>query len=138
MIEQVIMEDGNYYRFVSLKDREQTINLSFGRDYFILKVVGTSMNRDGNINDGDYVLMQAKNNAESGDIVAAEIVDIDECATLKRYIIDENGKISLQPESDDPKFQDPISVRREFANSDYDFHIRGVALAVFKRIEADN
>lgn len=80
--------------------------------------------------NGDYVLMCAQKTAESGDIVAAEIVGVDDRATLKRYKV-ESGKIVLLPESDDPAFQDPTSIRCEFRKPDDNFYIRGVALAVF-------
>jgi len=58
---------------------------------------------------------------------------LDNRATLKRYSM-EAGKIVLEPESKDPAFQN-IHWQHEFTNLDDDFHIRGIALAVLKRIE---
>ncbi len=132
----VFFEDDTPYQPVSLRPGENVINISDSKEYFVLKVTGTSMNTASPepILNGDYVLMCAQKTAESGDIVAAEIVGVDDLATLKRYKV-ESGKIVLLPESDDPAFQDPISIRREFRKPDDNFYIRGVALAVFKRIE---
>lgn len=88
------------------------------------------------IEDGDYVLMRKQNAAENQDIVAAEITSgdgKDDRTTLKRFkVVD--GKILLIPESSDPQFAKPMYVNRMFTKLDVDFHIRGVALAVFKKL----
>lgn len=135
-IREVFFEDDTPYQPVSLRPGENVINISDSKEYFVLKVTGTSMNTASPepILNGDYVLMCAQKTAESGDIVAAEIVGVDDLATLKRYKV-ESGKIVLLPESDDPAFQDPISIRREFKSLNDNFYIRGIALAVFKRSE---
>jgi SOS-response transcriptional repressor LexA len=116
------------YRIVSLKKGEKVINLPDGKDYYALKVSGNSMNKaePEPIMDGNYVLIHAQNVADHGDIVAAEIVGVDYLATLKRYAI-EGGKPVLKPESNDPTFK-PIALRLSDC-------IRGVALAVLKRLE---
>lgn len=125
------------YNPVSLKTGENFVSLPQEKEYYyILRVSGNSMNAatPETILDGDYVLMRAQSVANNADIVAAEIVGMDDRATLKRYKT-EKGKIILIPESSDPDFQDPISIRREFSTLDDNFHIRGIAIAVLKRVE---
>ena len=51
--------------------------------------------------DGDYVLIEKRNDAKNGDIVLALI---DDSATIKTYYREAN-RIRLQPEND---FMDPI------------------------------
>lgn len=75
-------------------------------NHFILTVHGSSMINAG-INDGDYILVQEKHEANSGDIVVAMIDgDFESEATVKRFYR-ENGHIRLQPENDN---MDPIIV----------------------------
>jgi SOS-response transcriptional repressor LexA len=99
---------------------------------FILRVKGDSMNQAG-IQDGDYVLLQMKQNAVHNDIVAAEITGGEYEATLKRYRLEENGRrVILQPESNNPRHK-----RREFYNGDNvqgRYRILGVVVAVLKPI----
>jgi hypothetical protein len=52
---------------------------------------------------------------------------------LKRYKV-QGDKILLIPESSDPKFQQPMYVDKMYSKLDEEFHIRGVALAVFKKL----
>lgn len=134
VFEDIILNDGlndTHYRIVSLKRGESVINPPNGRDYYALKVSGNSMNKaePEPIMDGDYVLIHAQNVADNGDIVAAEIVGVDERATLKRCFID-GGKLILSPESHDPAFQTPVLI-----GPGDKVYIRGVALAVLKRLE---
>ena len=126
-IEEVKLNDAPY-RIVSLKPGEHIINVPNGWEYYILRISGNSMNKatPEPIMDGDYVLLRAQETPNDGDIVAAEIVGTDDRATLKRYCLD--GKTYfLEPESTDPAFQTPIP----FGG---DCYIRGVALAVLKRL----
>ena len=127
--EDVILDD-IYYRIASLKRGESIVNLPDGKEYYVLKVSGNSMNnaQPEPIMDGDYVLMHAQDSANNGDIVAAEIVGVDERATLKRYSF-EGGKLVLSPESHDSIFI-PIS-----PGPHDKVYIRGVALAVLKRLD---
>jgi SOS-response transcriptional repressor LexA len=123
---------------LSLTPHQQVIRLNQLQEYYILRVCGTSMNdaRPEKIEDGDYVLMRKQNGAENQDIVAAEITSgdgKDDRATLKRFKR-VNGKILLLPESTDPEFAKPMYVDRMFTTFDVDFCIRGVALAVFKKL----
>jgi hypothetical protein len=125
-IEEVLLE-GRRHRLVNLRDRSKTINLnpflSTGERLVVLRVTGDSMNRAG-IDSGDYVLLRQNEQGGSEDIVAAEIIDEDARATLKRLRI-ENGERVLYPESTNPAHQ---------PRAGKDFRVRGVALAVFKPI----
>lgn len=75
-------------------------NLAEDKDLFMLRVSGESMINIG-IMDGDYVLIERRNNAKTGDIVLALIED---SATIKTFY-KENGHFRLQPENDT---MDPI------------------------------
>lgn len=65
-------------------------------DVFGLKVKGDSM-IDAFIADGDLVLIEPRNHAETGEMVAAEIRDT-ESFTLKRFFL-EGNMVRLQPEN---------------------------------------
>jgi len=66
----------------------------FNRDnHFVLKVMGESM-IDAQIADGDWVVIQKKQTAHSGDIVVAQTEDGE--ATLKQWF-PERDRIRLQP-----------------------------------------
>lgn len=74
-------------------DRVDFENL-FNRDsHFVLKVMGDSM-IDAQIADGDWVVIQKKQSAHSGDIVVAQTEDGE--ATLKQWF-PERDRIRLQP-----------------------------------------
>jgi repressor LexA len=60
--------------------------------HFVLKVVGDSMIDEG-IHDGDFVVVQRREKAESGEMVVALVGDE---ATLKRFF-PEGDQIRLQP-----------------------------------------
>lgn len=72
-----------------------------GRELFMLKVHGESM-VNAAILDGDYIIVEKKQTAENGEIVAA-LTDENE-ATVKTFYR-ENGVYRLQPEND---FMEPI------------------------------
>lgn len=124
---------GERHRIVNLRTGN-VINIPQRNEHFILKVKGTSMNAatPEPIEDGDYVLMRNLTTPNHMDIVAAEIVGPDTGATLKRYRF-ENNSHYLYPESNDPNFQQPINPRPDWELGK-DFRIRGVALAVLKKI----
>jgi repressor LexA len=65
-----------------------------GGSSFALQVTGTSMIED-HIMDGDYVVCEQTQVANSGDIVVALVGGED--ATLKRFYRDSPGKVRLQP-----------------------------------------
>jgi SOS-response transcriptional repressor LexA len=135
-IREVFLGDNTPHYPINLRSSGNIIKIPQGIEHYVLRVTGNSMNAASPVPilDGDYVLMRAQNIADTGDIVAAEIVGLDDRATLKRYKL-ENGKFALIPESDDPVFQDPISLEREFTKLDDEFFVRGVVLAVLKRNE---
>jgi hypothetical protein len=114
------------YGLYNLRSEAHSLVLSPSQSYYILKVNGDSMDLTG-IQPGDFVLMRAQTEAQNGDIVAAEVVEADSCATLK-YFSRRRGKIILRPQSSNPDYR-PV----EFTPDDRDnFFIRGTCLGVFK------
>jgi hypothetical protein len=117
----------------NLRSGSHAINLfALDQRYLVIKVTGDSMNKAG-IDEGDYVLLCQKDDAQNNDIVAAEIVDLEEDtgshATLKRFVRS-SGRILLRPESNNPKYKEfPMPKINEGA------FIRGVAYAVFKPVQ---
>jgi repressor LexA len=86
--------------------------LSRGGEEFLLRVKGDSM-VDAGILDGDYVVVQRRQDAENGQIVVAlagqdEVADE---ATVKRFFR-ENGRIRLQPENEamEPIYADHVQI----------------------------
>ncbi|MFH1601644.1 MAG: transcriptional repressor LexA [Candidatus Shapirobacteria bacterium] len=94
-------------------------------DYFFLRAVGDSMNAtrvSGKaIDDGDFVLVQKQQTADSGSRV---VVLVGDEATIKK-IIPEDGYVRLQPESTNPKNK-PIILLENFS-------VQGVAIDVIKK-----
>jgi SOS-response transcriptional repressor LexA len=113
------------HRLVNLRGSPGVTELVSSTTYFILQVKGDSMNAD-QIDPGDFVLLRQQNSADQMDIVAAEIVNVDTEATLKRFLR-KNGKIILEPSSTNPTHQ-----AFTFNETARNFFIRGVALGVFK------
>jgi len=64
-----------------------------GRNVFALRVRGTSMIDEG-IHDGDYLIVEARERAESGQTVVAEV---DGGVTVKRLFRERDGRLRLQP-----------------------------------------
>ena len=91
-----------------------------GHRYFLLRVVGDSMNQVG-IHNGDFVLVKQQPSAETGDIVVALI---DEEATVKELHRTESA-IILKPKSNNKEHK-PIILTN-------DFQIQGIVLAGIKR-----
>ena len=85
-------------------DRVDFSEMFFKDDRFILRVSGDSM-IDAHIKDGDYVIVQKQEAAESGQMVVAQTNEGE--ATLK-YWYPENGRIRLQPAN---ASMDPIYVK---------------------------
>jgi repressor LexA len=86
--------------------------LSRGGEEFLLRVKGDSM-VDAGILDGDYVVVQRRQDAENGQIVVAlagedEVADE---ATVKRFFR-EDGRIRLQPENEvmEPIYADHVQI----------------------------
>ncbi len=122
-LERIVI-DGAEFRVVNLRSGK-IVRLTEISEYFIMRVQGDSMNNT-QIEDGDYVLLRPQPAAIHGDIVAAEIVGIDDLATLKKYII-RREKIFLQPCSTNPRHKE-----REVKSLGEDFYVRGVAIAALK------
>lgn len=95
-------------------------NLVRREDSFVLQVKGESMVEDG-ILDGDYIVVEARQIAQNGEVVVAIV---DGQATVKRFFRDKGGKIRLQPAN---ARMEPIVVR------DKDLEIRGLVVAVLRR-----
>lgn len=112
-------------RMFSLRANLGIIRLTSTRNYFILKVVGDSMNRAG-IDPGDFVLLVQQDACEPGDIVAAEINGVDDGATLKIFAR-RGRRISLVPKSSNTSYEEQY-----FDQGSNGFSIRGVVLGVFK------
>ncbi len=79
------------------------------KNLFALQVRGNSM-VDAMIGDGDIVVMQHRQKADNGDLVAVWLKDREE-TTLKRFYL-EKGKVRLQPANPtmQPIFADPKNV----------------------------
>jgi repressor LexA len=79
------------------------------QNIFALQVRGNSM-VDAMIGDGDIVVMQQRQKADNGDLVAVWLKDREE-TTLKRFYL-EKGKVRLQPANPtmQPIFADPKNV----------------------------
>ncbi len=76
---------------------------------YALRVQGTSM-IDALINDGDIVILEPRQTADPGEVVAAWIVDREE-TTLKKYY-PEGARVRLQPMNStmDPIYEDAANV----------------------------
>ena len=83
------------------------VSVAENKDIFMLKVSGESMINVG-ILDGDFVLIEKRNNAKNGDIVLALI---EESATIKTFYKEAN-RFRLQPENDsmDPIYSDNVEI----------------------------
>lgn len=89
-------------------------------DTFVLRVKGTSMVDEG-ILDGDFVVVQSREQADNGDMVVALVRGE---ATVKRFYREKAGMIRLQPANE---AMSPIMVRAG------DVEIRGVVTAVMRK-----
>lgn len=87
---------------------------------FVLRVVGSSMVEDG-IWDGDYIVVEERASADSGETVVATVNDE---VTVKRFYPESDGKVRLQPAND--AFE-PIVVSGD------EVEIRGVVIAVMRK-----
>jgi len=87
---------------------------------FVLQVKGTSMVKEG-ILDGDYIVVQARTQAENGETVVALVRGE---ATVKRFYREKAGMVRLQPANDQ---MEPIVARAS------DVEIRGIVVAVMRK-----
>jgi phage repressor protein C with HTH and peptisase S24 domain len=122
--------NGEAHTIINLKTG-RTLKLLSTHKHFVLQVTGNSMNtaKEVAILDGDYVLIRSQDTADPGDIVAVEIHGEDDEATLKRFSTRGN-KVILSPESLDPSYQEFEFEPQEIGKQ---VHIRGIAVAVFKK-----
>ena len=89
---------------------------------YALRVKGESM-IDALINDGDMVILEARETAENGETVAAWLKAEQE-ATLKRFYM-EDGRVRLQPANStmQPIYTDPDNIE-----------IKGRVISVIRRL----
>ena len=90
------------------------------QESFALKVSGESM-RDAGILDGDVVIVESRNTAESGETVVAVL---DGAATIKRMHRESGGRIRLQPANETVE---PILC------SEDQLEIRGVVVSLLRK-----
>jgi len=79
-------------------------------DNYVLRVEGNSMIEE-QIRDGDYIVVQAQEQAEDGQLVVA--LGADEAATVKKLYREPSGQVRLQPANPtmEPILVDPGEVR---------------------------
>lgn len=95
-----------------------------GREqYFALRVRGDSMVEDS-ILDGDYVIVESRQTARSGEVVVALLRG--EEATLKRY----------QPEGDRVRLQPANAAMAPIVVSAQDVSVQGVVVGIWRRYQA--
>lgn len=91
------------------------------RDNYVLRVEGNSMIEE-QIRDGDYIVVQAQDRAEDGQMVVALVAD--EAATVKKLYREGDGRIRLQPAN---PTMSPI-----YASAS-DVRIQGVVVGVIRK-----
>ncbi len=91
------------------------------RDNYVLRVEGNSMIEE-QIRDGDYIVVQAQDRAEDGQMVVALVGG--ESATVKKLYREAGGRIRLQPAN--PTMQ-PIFVDAE------DVRVQGIVVGVIRK-----
>ncbi|HZD56850.1 MAG TPA: S24 family peptidase [Anaerolineales bacterium] len=114
------------YFFYNLRGSRRIVSLSARSGYVIVKVADRSMDKAG-ILPRDYVLLRHQNQAMNGDMVAALVDGVDDCAVLKTFR-EEKARCVLQPQSSDPE----ISTFGFSPDTDLAYRIFGVVLGVFK------
>lgn len=90
-------------------------------EHYVLRVRGDSM-IDEQIRDGDYVVVESRDDAREGEMVIA-LID-GESATMKKYYREGDGRVRLQPAN--PELS-PIRVDEERVR------VRGVVVGVIRK-----
>ncbi len=90
-------------------------------EHYVLRVRGDSM-IDEQIRDGDYVVVESRDDARNGEMVIA-LID-GESATMKKYYREGDGRVRLQPAN--PELS-PIRVDEER------IRVRGVVVGVIRK-----
>jgi repressor LexA len=95
--------------------------ISRRRDNYVLRVEGNSMIEE-QIRDGDYIVVQAQDSAEDGQMVVALVEG--EAATVKKLYRERGGRVRLQPANPtmEPIFVDASDVR-----------IQGIVVGVIRK-----
>ena len=91
------------------------------RDNYVLRVEGSSMIEE-QIRDGDYIVVQAQDRAEDGQMVVALVGG--EAATVKKLYRESDGRVRLQPAN---PTMDPIFVEAQ------DLRIQGIVVGVIRK-----
>jgi repressor LexA len=91
------------------------------RDNYVLRVEGNSMIEE-QIRDGDYIVVQAQENAEDGQMVVALVEG--ESATVKKLYREPGGRIRLQPAN---PTMEPIFVDAR------DVKVQGIVVGVIRK-----
>ncbi len=91
------------------------------RDNYVLRVEGNSMIEE-QIRDGDYIVVQAQDHAEDGQMVVALVAG--ESATVKKLYREPGGRIRLQPAN---PIMEPIFVDAR------DVRVQGVVVGVIRK-----
>jgi len=91
------------------------------RENYVLRVEGNSMIEE-QIRDGDYIVVQAQQTAEDGDMVVALVGG--DSATVKKLYREAGGKVRLQPAN---PTMDPIVVDAR------DVRVQGVVVGVIRK-----
>ena len=91
------------------------------RENYVLRVEGNSMIEE-QIRDGDYIVVQAQQNAEDGEMVVALVGG--DSATVKKLYREPGGRVRLQPAN---PTMEPIIVDAD------DVRIQGVVVGVIRK-----
>jgi len=91
------------------------------RENYVLRVEGNSM-IDEQIRDGDYIVVQAQETAEDGQMVVALVGG--ESATVKKLYREPGGRVRLQPAN---PTMDPIRVDAR------DVRVQGIVVGVIRK-----
>jgi repressor LexA len=90
-------------------------------NHYVLRVRGSSM-IDEQIRDGDFVIVNERQNADNGDMVIALLNG--SSATVKKFFRERDGRIRLQPANETMA---PIYVHED------DIRIQGIVVGVLRR-----